>query len=406
MFLISTFCLALSAQISPDWNDLKRWVEIPTVTGNHEAASAMASEIQKLFPSRALHTVIWDPSQSALSIRENELRDYPTKRVLLVSHWDVVDSRTQFQVSEVSIPSLRRTPFGSEVWQGPGVADAKGPLWQMIRLKNALRRDARYAHVLQSLSFDYFIAGDEEIGSPQSRSTLEKMAETADLALVFEPGWYDPVHRVARAPYSSGFNSHFQITIQGRSDHIVTDARVDHASAALSRVLKEVENLSRPGVKANVFHIEMKSAPNRRAEGATVHVAVRTETELDLSIFRTRLAQLNEVAQAQRWTLQISETPKWKEAEITPPSLQNIWAQAHREAGLKVPVPTVSLAVSAARFLAERGVPTIDSVGPLGMNLHAPDESLSVLSCAMTMKRTGEFLKAWLRDPSPRFRLH
>lgn len=192
-------------------------------------------------------------------------RRRPLPAQLLIGHSDTV-----WPLGTTT--SMPVTVEGDQV-RGPGVFDMKAGLVQGIFAVEALG-----ALGLQTPATPvWIINSDEEIGSPESKRWIRRLAQCASRALVLEPA-YGPEGRLKTA--RKGIAS-FRVTARGVPSHAGLDptagasAIVEMAHAILA--LHGLTDLER-GTTVNVGVVRGGTRPNVIAEEAAAQVDVRVVT--------------------------------------------------------------------------------------------------------------------------------
>ena len=192
--------------------------------------------------------------------------DAPTQ--LMVGHSDTV----------WPLGTLERMPVREEDGRlhGPGTLDMKGGLTQMVfafRTLQALGEEPEVRPVV-------FINADEEVGSPDSKEHVERLAKEAHRAFILEPS-LGPRGLIKTARKGVG---RFEITVRGRAAHAGLDPEAGaSAIVELSRVIQKLNtfnDLDR-GVTVNVGRIDGGTRPNVIAAEAKASVDVRVVTIAD-----------------------------------------------------------------------------------------------------------------------------
>ena len=153
---------------------------------------------------------------------------------------------------------------------GPGTLDMKGGLTQILfalRLLRGLGREPEVTPVI-------FVNSDEEVGSPDSRPWVRRLAKAANRALVLEPSLgADGKIKTARKGVGR-----FEISIRGRAAHAGLEPELGaSAILELSHVIQKLNALNDPerGTTVNVGIIDGGIRPNVVAPLARASVDVR-----------------------------------------------------------------------------------------------------------------------------------
>jgi glutamate carboxypeptidase len=371
-----------------------RWCGINSGTGNLPGLARMAGELQRDFAvlGEQVREESLAPAVSA-NAQEREERvplgkalgivkrpDAPM-RVLACIHMDTVyPADHPFQVvAEVDGKTLR----------GPGVADAKGGLAVMLTALEALERSPDAGRI----GWEVLINSDEEIGSPGSAPLLERAARENHVGLVFEPA----LPGGAMADRRRGVGN-FTFAVRGRAAHAGRDFASGRnavvAAAELATRLHALNGPELPGVTVNVGRLEGGSAPNVVPDLAVCRVNVRTTLPTVEPLIRAKLDELV-AAISSRDGIGVelhggfTAPPKIPDARTK--ALMNHLHVCGRELGLNIEWRTSGGACDGNR-LAAAGLPTIDTLGPRGGDIHSPSEFLLVDSLTERAKLTALLL--------------
>ncbi len=156
---------------------------------------------------------------------------------------------------------------------GPGTLDMKGGLAMMLFALRVLRRMQREPEVTPVL----FMNADEEVGSPDSKPWVRRLARAADRALILEPS-LGLEGRIKTARKGVG---RFEVAIKGRAAHAGLEPELGaSAILELSHVIQELHALNDPerGTTVNVGIIDGGIRPNVVAPVARASVDVRVTT--------------------------------------------------------------------------------------------------------------------------------
>lgn len=192
-------------------------------------------------------------------------RDKSSPMQLLVGHTDTV----------WPLRTLERMPVKVEDGRlhGPGTLDMKGGLTQIVFALRTLRELGQEPEVTPVV----FVNSDEEVGSPDSKRHVRRLAKRADRALILEPS-LGPEGLIKTARKGVG---RFEITVKGRAAHAGLDP-LSGASAIveLSHLIQELNALNDHdrGTTVNVGRIDGGTRPNVIAAEARASVDVRVAT--------------------------------------------------------------------------------------------------------------------------------
>jgi len=159
---------------------------------------------------------------------------------------------------------------------GPGVYDMKAGLVQMLFALRALKAFDLSPPVTPVV----FINSDEEIGSPESRCYITRLASLSNRVLVLEPS-LGPTGRLKTARKGVG---RFTITIHGKAAHAGLNPEEGvSAILELSHLIQALYALNDPerGISINVGTIDGGLRANVVAPTSTAVIDVRVLTQRD-----------------------------------------------------------------------------------------------------------------------------
>ena len=251
--------------------------------------------------------------------------------------------------------------------RGPGSFDAKGGLAMIVHALRLIRDLGAKPSVTPIVLID----SDEEIGSPESRRHVARLARRAERALVTEPA----LGLEGRIKTRRKGASQYRVVVRGRSAHGGLDPGAGaSAIVELSHVVQAIHELNDPGrgVTVNVGTIEGGVRPNVVAGEAVALVDVRTERAGD----RDRVeAGLRAISPATEGTeVEVEREGSRPPLEPTPRN-RALWRAAlgaGRALGLALEeglAGGVSDGNTASRFTA-----TLDGLGAVGDGAHAEHE--------------------------------
>jgi len=275
-----------------------------------------------------------------------------------------------------------------EKMEGPGVCDMKGGLLIMLIALTALEK---FDHS-SKIGWKVLINPDEEIGTTGSRALLLELAEKCDLALIFEPSLPDGSLVSARKG-----SARYSVFIKGKSAHVGRNySEGRHAIYALGAFIIEIENLSkqREGLIISVGYIEGGGMTNIVPEKAYCQISVRADTAEDFQFVDEAIKKLDrEFTQTREVAITIScdsyrpPKPFTKNTE----ALFDLFANCAKD--LDIPFNLQSTGgVCDGNIIAPIGIPTIDTLGAVGGNLHTSKEYIDLSSLTQRAQLTTLFL--------------
>lgn len=301
-----------------------------------------------------------------------------TPRVLLLAHHDTV----------WPLGSLAEHPFEVRdgVLRGPGCFDMKAGLVMALHAVAGLQdRDG----------VTLLVTGDEEIGSPTSRSLIEAEAEGCRAVLVLEASADAGAVKTERKGVSL-----YEVVVTGRAAHAgLEPERGTNATVEAAHLVLAVDRLGDPVAGTTV-------TPTRLVAGTTSNtVPASARFQVDAR-FRT-VAEQDRVDRAVRAlrpslpgaVVEVRGGPN--RPPLEPSASSGLFALAREVAtGLGLP-PLGSAAVGGAsdgNFTAGLGVATLDGLGAVGGGAHAADEHVLVAELAPRTGLLRELVAALLRD--------
>jgi len=278
-------------------------------------------------------------------------------RLLVVGHVDTVYTR--------GAATTRPFQVRDDLASGPGIIDMKsGVLMGMYAVQALIDTNfEEYGEI--TLLFN----NDEEVGSPGSAPLFREIAPRIDVALVLEPsrsaeiitrarkGADKYVMDVTGVPAHSGAEPH-----RGRSAVI----ELAHKMIAVHQL-----NSMFPGVTFNVTRISSSEALNVVPDAARCHISVRAYDEHGLNLARETLEHIVSGGSVPGTHTRLART-RGRAPYTATPEILRLVEEAQQEGqalGLNI-VAESKGGVSDANLLVGAGVPTLDSLGPVGGGMH------------------------------------
>ena len=290
--------------------------------------------------------------------------DYPgvgSGVVTLLCHYDTVWSAGTLEEWPVVIDGDTIT--------GPGVFDMKAGLVQAVWALRALD-----AMNMPRPPVRLVLTGDEEIGSPFSRTIIEDACTATSAVLVFEAS-ADGALKTQR----SGVGL-FDVTVDGVESHAGLDPRAGVSAvdemARVIRTLHEVADLDR-GTSVNVGVVRGGRRATVVAGRATASIDVRvTSVEEQQRVDRAMAAltphhELASLSVTGGWNRPVME----RTAGVA--ALYDLARAAAAQLGVDLQEKAVGGA-SDGNFAAALGIPVLDGLGAVGAGAHARHEHVTV----------------------------
>ena len=298
-------------------------------------------------------------------------------RALLVIHYDTVYGPDNPFKSVTVLPSGH--------WNGPGVVDAKGGIVVMLAALHALESSS----VAEKIGWEVILNPDEEIGSPGSAHLLEEAAGRNHFGLLFEPALPDGCLVGERK--GSG---NFTIVVRGKAAHAGRDfAAGRSAIIALSKIIVEAAEKS-GDVTLNCGHISGGGAVNIVPDLAigrfNGRISKKEEGQRIIDLLSELVAQANQ-SDGISATLHGSFSSPPKPLDARTLELFETARSCGRELGMDLTWRSTGGTCDGNR-LAAAGLPLIDTMGPVGGDLHSPSEYLISESIAQRAKLTAMVL--------------
>lgn len=276
--------------------------------------------------------------------------------VLLSGHMDTVFA--------VNSPFQSCRLLSSQRLQGPGVADMKAGLVILLIALEAFERSPN-AH---KLGWELLISPDEEIGSPGSGLLLQQAAKRHKIGLVFEPSFPDGAFVSARKGSAT-----YTLVALGKAAHAGRNiSEGKNAIVLLLPILQQLADLhdESRGLTVNIGHIQGGGPVNIVPDLAIARFGVRAAT---LEILTETQLRIREIAQGH--SVQLIEN-SYRPPKVLDPLTQQLFREIQRCANdLQIPMQWRETGgVCDGNILAAEGLPTLDTLGGIGGNLHTDSE--------------------------------
>jgi glutamate carboxypeptidase len=308
-------------------------------------------------------------------------------RVLLIGHMDTV--------FDPGTAAERPFRIDAGLATGPGVTDMKSGLLAGLYALKALIAE------FDGLPFErlVFIANpDEEVGSPSSTAHIRELAADADVCLVLECARANGDIVSARKGILDT-----RLAVHGRAAHAgVEPEKGRSAIAEAARLVRDLHALNGrwPGVTVNVGVIHGGTRPNVVAERCDLEVDVRSVTAEGLAAAESAIREIAAATEVPDTTVDAHVMVAWQPMEKLARSGRLVEHAQAVAARLGFEVQDASTGgASDANTTSGMGVPSLDGLGPIGGNDHAPTEYLVVESIVPRTTLLAGLLIAIARDP-------
>lgn len=364
---------------------LRPWIECNSYSSNVAGVNAMADILTADFalPGLTLKRHPGNKVGDHLVFTTDAWQDAPAEsRILLVGHHDTVFPPGSFECWELEGDRLR----------GPGVLDMKGGL---VTIQLALKSLSSLG-ALASLPLAFVCVGDEEIGSPDSKTLLSELASGAGGALVFEAGRAQDAIITRRKGTGA-----LRVVATGKSAHAGNHHQDGiNAIAALATFILGVQALTDydKGVTVNVGTIVGGEARNTVPHHAECQIDFRLIAMEDAEVLVRAVHELAaEVSTSTGATIEVTGGVSRAPLERSDASgkLCAMYGAAAAASGLGSGEAALIGGGSDASTVSAVGVPAIDGMGPRGSGFHTHDEHIEVSSLSLRAEALVRFLISW-----------
>ena len=286
---------------------------------------------------------------------------------LLIGHLDTVFPE--------GTPAERPYSSDRERAYGPGVNDMKAGLLTGVYALRALREMGPWP--FERITF----VGnpDEEIGSPVSTPVIRRVAEEADVCYVLESARANGDIVSARKGIAD-----FIVQIEGRAAHAGVEPEKGRSAileAAHKTLALTALNGRWPGVTVNVGVIAGGTRPNVIAEHCEFEIDLRAPSRTDMEAAEAAITEICMSPTVPDVVCTVNRRHRWfpmEKGEATTALALSAESLATR-LGFELQDAATGGA-SDANTTSGMGVPTLDGLGPVGGNDHAPGEYTEISS--------------------------
>lgn len=350
----------------------KRWAEVNSYSENLSGLAQISQELQQAYQSSfagriAMREVTLEPQRridhrgnitlvplgKALIIEKKGTN--AKRRVLLSGHMDTV--------YPADGPFLTCHQIDEQRLSGPGVADLKGGLVVMLLALEAFERSPWAA----ALDWTVILNPDEEIGSTGSAEILRAAAREHDVGLVFEPALPDGSFVSARKG-----SAVYHLVARGRAAHAGRDFHLGrNAIELLLPVMQQLAQITdlKQGITLNLGAIHAGGPVNIVPDLGILRFGLRATSAEAMAAAQEKVAK---AAHGFELLEIVSRPPKAFDAP-TKSFYEEIKDKCAKPLGIDM-TWQASGGVCDGNLLAAEGLPTIDTLGPIGGNLHTAQE--------------------------------
>lgn len=255
--------------------------------------------------------------------------------------------------------------------RGPGVYDMKAGLVQAIFALEAVKAVDETPTVTPVM----FINTDEEIGSAESKSNINRLARISDRAFVMEPS----LGQSGKLKTARKGVGRFIVKVIGRASHAgLAPEKGRSAIHELSHVIQALFALNdlEKGIAVNVGLVDGGQRPNVIAPEASATVDVRVLTQEDARYIEQAILSLQPTIEGTQ--LEFSGGIGRPPMEKTPGN-QQLWKFAQQSAeAMNLPIEEGTAGGGSDGNFTSLLCPTLDGMGAVGDGAHALNEFVFV----------------------------
>lgn len=380
----------IETQYNPMISLIEKWASINSWSNHLPGLNAMCATLEKDFSvlGGEMQTIELPPRQTldsqgnqiilplgkAISIKK---RPQAPTRILLAGHMDTVYPPTH---------PFQKVEKENDFLKGPGTADMKGGLAVLLKALEAFEQ-SRFTN---TLGWEIIINPDEEIGSPGSYGLFVEAAKRNHAGLIFEPSMPDGAFVSGRKG-----SANYIVVAKGRPAHAGRDFHEGRSAIyAMAHFIHELEKLNSEDITINVGYIEGGGQVNIVPELCISRFNMRSRTEKAMNETRKKIMELIFLCKKRdgielEYVQDSFRLPKPFDAKT-----QSLF-QTFRKCAEELHIPfelRESGGVCDGNILSAEGLPTIDSIGPIGVNIHTDKEYLVLSSLVERAKLAALFL--------------
>ncbi|ANB35523.1 glutamate carboxypeptidase [Rhodovulum sulfidophilum] len=343
---------------------LKPWIETESPTFDAAAVNRMMDLVQHELAALGAR-VERIPGRMGLGDSLRATMPHPRAGeggILLLGHMDTVHP----------IGTLEKLPFRVEgdVCYGPGLMDMKGGNYVYL---DALRK-LLAAGVETPLPVTVLFTPDEEIGTPSTRELIEAEARRHKFILVPEPARPDGGAVIGRYAIAR-----FDLQTRGKPSHAgwqLSDGR--SAIAAMARKVAEIEGMTTDDCTFSVGVFRAGQWVNCVSSVCDAEVLSMAKTQDLLDEGVARMMALNSDAGEVVMEVRRGVTrPVWEPDQPGTMAMLALAQEIAGEIGFEISGASAG-GGSDGNFTGALGIPTLDSIGVCGKDLHTLNEHIHI----------------------------
>lgn len=331
-------------------------------------------------------------------IQQSEFGDH-----LLASHGTQGQGKSLFCLGHMDtvypVGTAEARPFRIEGQRatGPGVLDMKGGLTVLLFAFQVLAETDSPA--FRGCRFSVLINSDEEVGSPSSHQLITDLAERHDAAMVLEPARPGGECVIGRKGVG-----HYRMEVFGRQAHAGSQPELGiNAIWELAHKICAMQALNdrESGTTLNVGVIRGGERPNVVPDYACADVDLRIWNLEEADRVERALREIADRATIQGATGKLSgeiSSPPWQTNDGTRRML-SLLQQAGSQLGVEVRGVTTGGGSDGSR--TAQHIPTLDGLGPVGSQMHSPQEYLELPSLRQRAALLALLIETWYERFQP-----
>lgn len=341
---------------------LQTMVEYESPSHDKAAVDEFGRFLSKHF-ERLGGTIQWHRQTHFGDIMEVEFIGVSRRRpLLLLGHLDTVHEKGVVRTMPARVDRGKM--------YGPGVFDMKGGIVQALLAIEVLQQV--YGGLPRPVTV--LLNPDEEIGSPVSRATTERLAKNCDAVLVLEPA-AGPNGACKTGRKGVG---NYKVRVRGVSAHAGLD--FENGVSAVTELAQQLLKISEftdlaKGTTVNAGIIRGGTRTNVVPDLAEVDIDLRVTSQKEAERLDKKFRSLKPVDK--RCKVEVSGGMNRAPFERTPKVLA-LYQQAKElaaEIGFELEERSVG-GGSDGNFTAGLGIPTLDGLGAVGEGAHAAHENI------------------------------